>query len=57
MCYSYAVQKFISDKCDVRGDVVHVRDSSIILCFVVVQELWRDDVNNQAHIDKAVLVQ
>jgi len=35
-CYTYAVKIFISDKCYVLGVVVHVRDSSVILCFVVV---------------------
>lgn len=55
MCYVNAVQKFISDICDFRGDV-HVRDYSVIVCFMVVQELWRGDVNNRASIDKVLLV-
>jgi len=56
MCYAYAVKIFISDKFYVRVKAVFVRDSSFILCFVVLQELWRDDENNRASFDKVLLV-
>jgi len=57
MRYAYVVNIFISGKYYVRGVGVYVRDSSVILCFVVVQGLWRDDVNNGASIDKGLQVQ
>jgi len=36
VCYTCAVKIFIRNKCYVLGIVVHVRDSLVILCFVVV---------------------
>jgi len=56
-CYAYAVKIFISDKCYVRVNAVFATDSSFILCFVVVQELWRGEENNGASFDKVLLVQ